>query len=82
MGVENGNDHRPFSVVHSIIYDEQKKSPVSAWLMNTKEEVIYHAKVIFVNAATMNSNLPEFVSNRLPNGREMTMDYLENMSVP
>jgi hypothetical protein len=50
--------------------------------MNTKEEVIYHAKVIFVNAATMNSNLPEFVSNRLPNGREMTMDYLENMSVP
>jgi choline dehydrogenase-like flavoprotein len=63
---------RPFSVVHSIIYDEQKKraSGVRVIDANTKEEVIYHAKVIFVNAATMNSNLLllNSVSNRFPNG--------------
>ena len=37
---------------------------------NTKEEVIYYAKVIFVNAATFNSNLLllNSVSNRFPNG--------------
>jgi len=63
---------RPFSVVHSIIYDEQKKraSGVRVIDANTKEEIVYHAKVIFVNAATMNSNLIllNSVSTRFPNG--------------
>jgi choline dehydrogenase-like flavoprotein len=63
---------RPFSVVHSIIYDEQKKKATGVRVIdaNTKEEVVFHAKVIFVNAATMNSNLLllNSVSNRFPNG--------------
>ena len=63
---------RPFSVVHSIIYDEQKKraSGVRVIDANTKEEVIYYAKVIFVNAACLNSNLLllNSTSNRFPNG--------------
>jgi choline dehydrogenase-like flavoprotein len=63
---------RPFSVVHSIIYDEQKKRATGVRVIdaNTKEEIIYYAKVIFVNAATMNSNLLllNSVSNRFPNG--------------
>src|SRR5579863_8882089 len=63
---------RPFSVVHSLIYDEQKKRATGVRVIdaNTKEEIIYHAKVIFVNAATMNSNLIllNSVSGRFPNG--------------
>jgi choline dehydrogenase-like flavoprotein len=63
---------RPDSVVHSILYDEQKKraSGVRVIDTHTKEEVTYYAKVIFVNAATLNSNLIllNSTSNRFPNG--------------
>jgi choline dehydrogenase-like flavoprotein len=63
---------RPFSVVHSIIYDEQKGKATGVRVIdtNTKQAVEYFAKIIFVNAACLNSNLIllNSVSNRFPNG--------------
>jgi len=63
---------RPFSVVHSIIYDEQKgkASGVRVIDTNTNEVFDYHARIIFVNAACLNSNLVllNSTSNRFPNG--------------
>ena len=63
---------RPDSVVHSIIYDEknQKASGVKVIDTNTKEEFIYKAKVIFLNAACLNSNLVllNSISSRFPEG--------------
>jgi choline dehydrogenase-like flavoprotein len=50
---------RPHSIVHSIIYDEKKgkASGVRVIDANTKEMIEYYAKIIFVNAAALNSNL-------------------------
>ena len=63
---------RPFSVVHSIIYDEQKGKAAGVKVIdtNTKQSVDYFAKIIFVNAACLNSNLIllNSVSKRFPNG--------------
>jgi choline dehydrogenase-like flavoprotein len=63
---------RPDSVVHSIIYDGQKRkaSGVRVIDAHTKRETDYFAKIIFVNAATLNSNLIllNSTSNRFPNG--------------
>jgi choline dehydrogenase-like flavoprotein len=63
---------RPFSVVHSIIYDEktQKASGVRVIDTNTLELTEYYARIIFVNAATLNSTLilMNSVSHRFPNG--------------
>jgi len=63
---------RPFSVVHSILYDEkkQKASGVKVIDAQTKEEIEYYAPVIFVNAAAFNTNLLllNSTSSRFPNG--------------
>ncbi len=63
---------RPHSVVHSIIYDDHldKATGVRVIDANTKETTEYFAKVIFVNAATLNSNLIllNSTSERFPNG--------------
>lgn len=63
---------RPFSVVHSVLYDEQKGKAVGVKVIdtNTKEEIDFFADVIFVNAAAINTNLIllNSVSNRFPNG--------------
>lgn len=63
---------RPFSVVHSIIYDEQKgkASGVRVIDTNTKEMIEFYANVIFVNAAAINTNLIllNSTSHRFPNG--------------
>lgn len=63
---------RPDSVVHSIIFDEKKNkaSGVRVIDAHTKEMTEYYARVIFVNAATINSNLIllNSTSNRFPNG--------------
>lgn len=63
---------RPHSVVHSIVYDEiaGKASGVKIIDAETREEVTYYAKVIFVNASALNSNLIllNSVSKRFPNG--------------
>ncbi|CAL1518521.1 GMC family oxidoreductase [Chitinophaga sp. MM2321] len=63
---------RPFSVVHSVIYDEQlgKAKGVKVIDSQTKEEIDFYAKVIFVNASTMNTNLLllNSTSSRFPTG--------------
>jgi len=63
---------RPDSVVHSIIYDEQKQKATGVRVIDahTKQPTEYFAKVIFVNAACLNSNLIllNSTSNRFPNG--------------
>lgn len=59
---------RPHSVVHSIIYDEQSGQAKGVRIIdaNTKERIEYFAKVIFVNAGTLNSNL--ILLNSTPEG--------------
>lgn len=71
---------RPDSVVHSIIYDEQKgrASGVRIIDTHTKESTDYFAKIIFVNAACLNSNLIllNSTSKRFPNGLGNDHDVL------
>lgn len=63
---------RPHSVVHSIIYDDQTQKATGVRVIdaNTKETTEYFANIIFVNAATLNSNLIllNSTSDRFPNG--------------
>ncbi|MCB0629274.1 MAG: GMC family oxidoreductase [Saprospiraceae bacterium] len=63
---------RPHSVVHSIIFDDatQKASGVRIVDANTGETTEYFAKVIFVNASALNTNLIllNSTSERFPNG--------------
>ena len=63
---------RPFSVVHSVIYDEEsgKASGVKVIDTNTREEHIFNARIIFLNASALNTNLIllHSTSNRFPNG--------------
>lgn len=63
---------RPHSVVHSIIFDEQKgrASGVRVIDSNTKEVTEYFARIIFLNASALNSNLIllNSISSRFPNG--------------
>lgn len=63
---------RPDAVVHSILYDENKGRAVGVRVIDrhTKEEIDFYAKVIFVNAAALNTNLIllNSTSNRFPNG--------------
>ncbi len=63
---------RPFSVVHSIIYDEKKGKAVAVRVVdtNTRETTDYYARIIFVNAAAINTNLILLNSKsaRFPNG--------------
>lgn len=60
------------SVVESILYDEEtgKAKGVRVIDANTKEETEVYARIIFVNAACLNSNLIllNSKSNRFPNG--------------
>jgi choline dehydrogenase-like flavoprotein len=50
---------RPFSVVHSIIYDEKtgKAKGVKVIDTNSKEEMVFEARIVFVNASALNTNL-------------------------
>jgi hypothetical protein len=63
---------RPFSVVHSILYDENtgKASGVKIIDTNTHEEIVFKAKIIFVNASALNTNLIllNSKSERFPRG--------------
>ena len=63
---------KPDAVVHSIIYDEKlgRASGVRVINAHTKQATEYFAKIIFVNAACLNSNLIMLnsVSNRFPAG--------------
>lgn len=63
---------RPHSVVHSIIYDEQKSKATGVRVIDaiTGEMTEFYAKIIFLNASAINSNLIllNSTSNRFPNG--------------
>jgi choline dehydrogenase-like flavoprotein len=63
---------RPDSVVHSIIYDDKKEKVTGVRVVDreTKSVSEYFAKVIFLNASALNSNLIllNSTSNRFPNG--------------
>jgi choline dehydrogenase-like flavoprotein len=63
---------RPHSVVHSIIYDDKKNKATGVRVVDTvtKEMTEYYARVIFVNASAINSNLIllNSTSNRFPTG--------------
>ena len=63
---------RPNAVVHSILYDEQKKKASGVRVIDnqTKDAVDYYAAVIFVNAAALNTNLIllNSTSHRFPAG--------------
>lgn len=63
---------RPHLVVHSIIYDEQKGKASGVRVVDalTKETIEFSARIIFVNAACLNSNLIllNSTSARFPNG--------------
>lgn len=63
---------RPFSVVHSLIYDERKGKATGVRVIdaNTKETTEYYARILFLNASTLNSNLIllNSVSRRYPDG--------------
>ena len=63
---------RPFSVVHSLNYDEQagKATGVKVIDTNTREELEFRASIIFLNASALNTNLILLNSRsaRFPNG--------------
>jgi len=63
---------RPYSVVHSVIYDDKKGKATGVRVIdaNTKEVFEYYAPVIFVNAGALNTNLIllNSVSARFPHG--------------
>ncbi len=63
---------KPDSVVHSIIYDDKKGKAVGVRVIDahTLKMTEYFARVIFVNAAAMNTNLIllNSISSRFPNG--------------
>jgi choline dehydrogenase-like flavoprotein len=63
---------RPDSVVHSVIFDDKKGKVTGVRVVdrNTKEVIEFYAKVIFLNAAALNSNLILLNSKsaKFPNG--------------
>ena len=63
---------QPHAVVHSVIYDEKKQKAIGVKVIdaNTMKATEYFARVIFVNASALNSNLIllNSTSNRFPNG--------------
>ncbi|PZX58419.1 choline dehydrogenase-like flavoprotein [Algoriphagus ratkowskyi] len=63
---------RPDSVVHSVIYDDEKGKATGVRVIDahTKEVEEFYADVIFINAAAVNSNaiLMNSTSARFPNG--------------
>lgn len=63
---------RPHAVVHSIIYDEKKGKATGVRVIdaNTDEAIEFFAKIIFVNASALNTNLIllNSVSSRFPTG--------------
>jgi choline dehydrogenase-like flavoprotein len=63
---------RPYSIVHSVIYDEKKGKAIGVKVLDaeTKEEIDFFADVIFLNASTLGSTfiLLNSISSRFPNG--------------
>ncbi|GAB3165664.1 FAD-dependent oxidoreductase [Telluribacter humicola] len=63
---------RPHSVVHSIIYDDKKGKATGVRVVDahTKEMIEFYARIIFVNASPLNTNLIllNSTSSRFPIG--------------
>ena len=63
---------KPHAVVHSIIFDDQSQKATGVRVIDAKSKTTteYFAKVIFVNAAALNTNLIllNSTSERFPNG--------------
>ncbi|MEQ9441656.1 MAG: GMC family oxidoreductase [Cyclobacteriaceae bacterium] len=63
---------RPHSVVHSVIYDEAKQQATGVRVIDaeSKEEIVFYAPIVFVNASALNTNmiLLNSTSNRFPEG--------------
>ena len=63
---------RPNAVVQSVLYDAKKGKAVGVRVIDakTKSEIDFYAKLIFVNAAALNTNLIllNSTSNRFPSG--------------
>ncbi|WP_304516731.1 GMC oxidoreductase [Cecembia rubra] len=63
---------RPFSIVQSIIYDEQKGKAIGVRIIDaeTNEVMEYFARIIFCNASALSSTqiLLNSTSGRFPNG--------------
>jgi len=71
---------RTNAVAHSVIYDDKKNKAVGVRVIDTitKEATEYFAKIIFVNAACLNTNLVllNSTSRRFPNGLGNDHDIL------
>lgn len=71
---------RPFSIVHSLVYDEKKNRATGVRVIDaeTKEVHEYHARVVFLNGSTLNSTLilMNSVSSRFPQGFANTSGVL------
>jgi len=71
---------RPNSIVHSIIYDEKtgKATGVKILDAESKQEMEFYSKIVFVCASAFNSAwiLMNSVSNRFPNGMGNASDQL------
>jgi len=63
---------RPHSLVNKVIYDEQKQRATGVEIIDTEtnESMVYNARIIFLNAATVATTfiLLNSVSSRFPNG--------------
>jgi choline dehydrogenase-like flavoprotein len=63
---------RPYSIVHSILYDADKKQAVGVKIIDTETKLTYefYARIIFCNASTLGtaSILMNSKSDRFPNG--------------
>lgn len=71
---------RPHSIVHSIIYDEKKGKAIGVKVLDaeTKAEMEFFSKIIFLNASTLGSThiLLNSTSGRFPNGLGNGSDQL------
>jgi choline dehydrogenase-like flavoprotein len=71
---------RPHSVVHSIIFDEKKNKATGVRVIDSvsHETTDYFARIIFMNASALNTNLIllNSQSNRFPNGLGNDHDIL------
>ena len=70
---ETGNlTLRPYSLVNRVIYDEQLQKATGVEILDTqtKQTEVFHAKIIFLNAATVATTfiLLNSTSHRFPNG--------------
>jgi len=71
---------RPHSVVHSILYDEKKNRATGVRIIDavSHETTDYFARIIFMNASALNTNLVllNSTSGRFPNGLGNDHDIL------